>query len=262
MASHLTSLTLAAVLPLSGFMAAVEAAEPVTTADLSFAPHDPARPRPSRVEPLPAAALAERAQPPAGAIILFNGRGLDAWGDSTWKATDDYLEIVTTKGRPSLITRAGFGSCRLHLEWWSPPGLPPGKSGQSRSNSGVFLMGRYEVQVLDSLDGATYADGHAGAVYGQFPPSANALRPAGEWQYYDIEFRRPIFDAQGNLVRPARLTVEVNGVRVQNNVQLTGPTGWKKRPPYAAHADRLPLSLQDHGDVLRYRNIWLVPIAD
>jgi len=114
---------------------------------------------------------------------LFNGQGLDAWANPTWKATADYLEIVTAKGKPSLITRDGFGSCRLHLEWWSPADLPAAKSGQGRSNSGVFLMGRYEVQVLDSHDGTTYADGMAGAVYGQFPPLANALRPAGEWQY-------------------------------------------------------------------------------
>lgn len=256
-----TFFSLAAVLPSGGSPAAVQP-ETAAIADLSFAPHDLSRPRPPRVEPLPAAALTARAQAPAGAVILFNGRGLDAWADTSWKATPDYLEIVSAKGRPSLTTREGFGSCRLHLEWWSPPGLPPGKSGQSRSNSGVFFMGRYEVQVLDSLDGSTYADGQAGAVYGQFPPSANALRPAGEWQYYDIEFHRPIFDAQGQLLRAARLTVDVNGIRVQNNVQLTGPTVWKKRPPYSAHADRLPLALQDHGDVLRFRNIWLVPIAD
>ena len=256
-----SSLVLASVLPLSTVMA-VNEAEPVTTADLSFAPTDLARPRPPQVAPLPAPALSERSQSPTGAVILFNGQGLDAWANPTWKATADFIEIVTTKGKPGLTTREGFGSCRLHLEWWSPPDLPAEKSGQKRSNSGVFLMGRYEVQVLDSLDGSTYADGMAGAVYGQFPPLANALRPAGEWQYYDIEFHRPIFDAQGQLIRPARLTADMNGVRVQNNVQLTGPTGFKKRPPYVAHADRLPLTLQDHGDMLRYRNIWLVPIAD
>ena len=261
MHSSFISLTLAAVLPLSVGLATTDA-EPVTTADLSFAPTDLARPRPPRVEPLPAAVLSERAQPPAGAVILFNGQGLEAWANSTWKATGDFIEIVTAKGKPSLTTRDGFGSCRLHLEWWSPPDLPSEKSGQKRSNSGVFLMGRYEVQILDSLDATTYADGMAGSVYGQFPPLANALRPAGEWQYYDIEFHRPIFDAQGQLVRAARLSVEINGIRVQNNVQLTGPTGFKKRPPYVAHADRLPLALQDHGDRLRYRNIWLTPIVD
>ncbi len=261
MRTPLTTLALAAVLPLSPLLA-VNETEAVTTADLSFAPTDSARPKPPRVEPLPASALLERAQAPAGAVILFNGQGLDSWSNPTWKTTADYIEIFSSKKKPGLTTRESFGSCRLHLEWWSPPGLPPEKSSQKRSNSGVFLMGRYEVQILDSLDSSTYADGMAGAVYGQFPPLANALRPAGEWQYYDITFHRPIFDAQGKLVRAARLTVDLNGVRVQNNVQLTGPTGFKKRPPYVAHADRLPLTLQDHGDLLRYRNIWVVPIAD
>ena len=261
MGSSLTAFVLTAMLPLSGLAAATDST-PVTTADLSFAPHAMDRPRPPQVEPLPVAALVDRAQAPADAVILFNGKGLAAWANPTWQSTADYLEITTSKGKPSLTTRDGFGSCRLHLEWWSPPNLAPGKTGQSRSNSGVFLMGLYEVQILDSLDGSTYADGMAGAVYGQFPPLANALRPAGEWQFYDIEFHRPKFDAQGKLISPARLTVDVNGVRVQNNVQLTGPTGWKKRPPYTAHPDSLPLRLQDHGDLLRYRNIWLVPIVD
>jgi hypothetical protein len=235
--------------------------EPVSRADLSWAPHDPNRPKPPRVEPLPEEALQARAVAPVDAIRLFDGSGLDGWKNPGWTVTSDYFQIApSTKGM--LVTKEAFGSCRLHLEWWSPQ-LPAEVRGQKRSNSGVFFMGRYEVQILDSFDSTdTYADGLAGALYGQFPPLANALRPAGQWQHYDITFHRPVFDSKGKLVRPARISVEVNGVKVQNNAELTGPTGNKKRPPFVAHPDRLALALQNHGDVLRFRNIWLVPIAD
>ena len=235
--------------------------EPVSRADLSWAPHDPNRPKPPRVEPLPEEALQARSVAPVDALRLFDGSGLDGWKNPGWTVTSDYFEIVpSTKGM--LTTKESFGSCRLHLEWWSPE-LPAEVRGQKRSNSGVFLMGRYEVQILESFDGThTYADGQAGALYGQFPPLANALRPAGQWQHYDITFNRPVFDSEGKLVRPARMSVEVNGVKVQNNAELTGATVWRKRPPFVAHPDRLPLALQNHGDVLRFRNIWLVPIAD
>ncbi|MEO0055640.1 MAG: hypothetical protein RLZZ50_1587 [Verrucomicrobiota bacterium] len=236
-------------------------AETVAKADLSWAPHAPDRPKPPRAEPLAESALLSRSRPPADAIVLFNGLNGDAWLNPGWIFTPDHIEIApSTKGM--LATKQSFGSCRLHLEWWAPD-LPPDVRGQKRSNSGVFFMGRYEVQILDTFDGSqTYADGQAGAIYGQFPPLANALRPAGNWQYYDITFHRPVFGADGALLRPARMTVEVNGVKVQDNAELTGPTVHKKRPPYAAHPDRLPLSLQNHDDVIRFRNIWLVPIND
>lgn len=231
------------------------------TADLSWAPHAPDRPKPPRSAPLAEEVLQARSSPPENATILFNGQGGDAWLNPGWIFTRDHIEIVpATKGM--LATREGFGSCRLHLEWWAPD-LPADIRGQKRSNSGIFFMGRYEVQILDTFDSShTYADGQSGAIYGQFPPLANALRPAGSWQYYDITFHRPVFGADGALVRPARITVAVNGVKVQDNAELTGPTVHKKRPPYAAHADRLPLALQNHGDVIRFRNIWLVPIND
>jgi hypothetical protein len=129
--------------------------------------------------------------------------------------------------------------------------------GQDRGNSGVFLMDMYEVQVLDSYDSKTYADGTAGAIYGQYPPLVNASRRPGEWQTYDIVFHAPRFDAGGGLVRPAYLTVFHNGILVQDHEELTGPTANKARPPYKAHGDKLPISLQDHSHPVRFRNIWI-----
>ena len=170
--------------------------------------------------------------------------------------------VVGADGKKSLLraaagisTRDGFGDAQLHVEWMSP--VPVAGESQDRGNSGVFLMGRYEVQVLDSYDNATYPDGQAGAVYGQYPPLVNASRPPGEWQMYDIIFHRPRFDAQGKVTQPARMTVLHNGVLVQDNVVLSGPTGHTRRPPYEKHDDRLPIGLQDHGQRVRFRNIWI-----
>jgi hypothetical protein len=163
------------------------------------------------------------------------------------------MEVVPGTG--TLSTAQGFGDVQLHVEWMTP--APPKGTDQDRGNSGVFLMGLYEVQVLDSYGSVTYPDGQAGAVYGQYPPLVNASRAPGQWQAYDIVFHRPRFDGAGALASPATMTVFHNGVLVQDHVTLTGPTGHQVRPPYAAHPDRLPLSLQDHGHPVRYRNIWL-----
>ncbi len=152
-------------------------------------------------------------------------------------------------------TTRGFGDCQLHIEWATP--TPPEGHDQERGNSGVFLMGLYEIQVLDSYQNKTYADGMAGAVFGQYPPIVNASRPPGEWQTYDIVFRRPRFDSAGALREPAYVTVLHNGLLIQDHVALTGPTAFRRRPPYQAHADRLPLRLQDHGMPVRFRNIWI-----
>ncbi|MGB6682272.1 MAG: DUF1080 domain-containing protein, partial [Candidatus Acidiferrum sp.] len=154
-----------------------------------------------------------------------------------------------------IYTKQAFGDCQLHVELREP--TPPHGESQERGNSGVFLMGLYEVQVLDSYENKTYADGQASALYGQYPPLVNASRPPGQWQWYDIVFHGPRFGPGGKLLRKAHVTVFHNGVLVQDNVELTGPTENGARPPYKAHPEKLPLALQDHGDPVRFRNIWI-----
>ena len=214
------------------------------------------RPQPPIVTPGPAGAPVP---PPSDAIVLFDGSSLATWrstdsthGPARWKVENGYMEVVPGTG--SIETARGFGDVQLHIEWRTP--TPAKGEGQERGNSGVFLMGRYEVQVLDSYQNTTYPDGQAGAVYGQFPPLVNASRPPGEWQTYDIVFHAPRFDASGNLLSPARMTVLHNNVLVQDNVTLVGPTANRQQPPYSAHPDKLPLSLQDHGNTMRFRSIW------
>ncbi|MGI8498266.1 MAG: 3-keto-disaccharide hydrolase [Gemmatimonadaceae bacterium] len=228
---------------------------------MSWPIHDLARPQPPRVDPGPAPS--ELVHPPSDAVILFDGGATSEWVDgdgapTRWRVQDGYLEAVPGSG--SIRSRHSFGDCQLHIEWMTP--TPPHGSGQERGNSGVFLMGLYEVQVLDSYDNVTYPDGQAAAVYGQYPPLVNASRPPGQWQSYDIFFRGPRFDAKGGLLRPARVTVLHNGILVQDDVELTGPTGHHVRPPYAPHAERLPLSLQDHENPVRFRNIWMRDLRD
>nr|WP_237055918.1 DUF1080 domain-containing protein [Lysobacter chinensis] len=217
--------------------------------------HSTDRPQPATVEPGPAAAPAPV---PVDAEVLFDGSDLSRWrsaegGPARWKVEDGHLEVAPGAG--AIVSSRGFGDVQLHVEWMAPE--PATGRGQDRGNSGVFLMGRYEVQILDSYRNTTYPDGQAGAIYGQFPPRVNASRPPGEWQQYDIVFRAPRFDAEGRLQEPARMTVRHNGVLVQDGAVLTGPTAHRERPPYAAHPPRLPLLLQDHGSPVRFRNIWL-----
>lgn len=215
------------------------------------------RPRPVVVTPAPIIGPVEA---PSDAIVLFNGHGLAAWRSTDsvvtparWKASRSAIEVVPGMG--GIQTRRQFGDVQLHIEWMSP--APAIGSGQDRGNSGVFLMGQYEVQVLDSYRSQTYADGQAASIYGQFPPLVNASRPPGVWQAFDIVFRRPHFDTDGRLTVPARMTVFHNGVLMHEDVVLQGPTSHRVRAPYAAHADRLPISLQDHGHKVRFRNIWV-----
>jgi Domain of Unknown Function (DUF1080) len=220
--------------------------------------HDVDRPVPAVVDPGTASTPEVPGRPPADAVVLFNGTDLSKWADkdgkaAPWKVENGYMEVVAKSG--FVYTREAFGDCQLHVEFSEP--TPPHGESQERGNSGVFLMGLYEIQVLDSYENKTYADGQASAVYGQYPPLRNASRPPGQWQTYDIIFHGPRFDTEGKLLRPARVTVLHNGVLVQDNVELTGPTGHHVRPPYKAGPDKLPLGLQDHGNPVRFRNIWI-----
>jgi hypothetical protein len=213
-------------------------------------PNSPDRPKPPVVT----------SEPPSDAIVLFDGKSLAEWqsADSAgrparWLVKDGYMEVAAGTG--NVMTRRAFGSVQLHIEWQAP--LPAKGQGQDRGNSGVFLMSHYEIQVLDSYHNDTYADGQAGAIYGQTPPLVNASRPPGVWQTYDIVFHRPVFAPDGSVVQPARVTVFHNGVLIHDNVAITGWTAHNRVATYQPHADRLPLMLQDHAHPVRYRNIWV-----
>jgi hypothetical protein len=218
--------------------------------------HDMQRQRPLVVTP---GKLSLPVAPPSDAIVLFDGKDLTKWRDAEggaakWRVTDDgVMESVPNSGY--IFSADKFGDVQLHVEWSAP--LPAVGNGQGRGNSGIFLMGLYEVQVLDSYENDTYPDGQAAAIYGQYPPLVNACLPPGEWQSYDIVFRQPRFHTDGTLAHAARITVIHNGVLVQDNVGLFGPTVWLQHKPYTKHDEELPLSLQDHGNPVRYRNIWL-----
>ena len=219
--------------------------------------HDMERPVPAIVEtgPGPTAPLPV----PSDAVVLFNGKDMSEWrtqkggNPPKWKVENGYMEVVKGGGG-SIVTTRTFGDVQLHVEWQVPENVSG--EGQNRGNSGVFFMGRYEVQVLDSYKNRTYADGQAASLYGQFPPLVNAMRPPGQWQTYDIIFKRPRFEG-GKVLSPARVTVIHNGVLVQDNVALSGPTAHKSRPPYQPHDDKLPIGLQDHNEPVRFRNIWV-----
>ena len=216
--------------------------------------HDAERPYPPVVEPCPVGTSA----PPSDAVVLFDGESLDAWqpagkpGEEAHWALEDGALVVNGTG--SIETREAFGDCQLHVEWRAP--AAPTGEGQGRGNSGVFLMGRYEIQVLDSYENPTYADGQAAAMYGQFPPDVNACRAPGEWQAYDIVFRAPRFEGD-ELAEPARVTVLHNGVVVHADRAFLGATAHRSVARYAPHAAELPLSLQDHGDPVAFRNVWV-----
>lgn len=212
--------------------------------------HETERPQPTVVTP-PKGPTA-----PSDAIVLFDGKDLSGWqrwnGEApTWVVKDGYMEVR----QGSIQTKRGFGDCQLHVEWMIPTNWEG--SGQGGYNSGVYLMKYYEIQVLNSFKNNTYPDGQAGAIYGQFPPMVNSMRPPGEWQTYDIIFHRPRFDASGKVVSPAYMTVLHNGVVIHNHRELLGPTEWQEQRPYSLHPDKLPVMLQDHGNPVRFRNIWV-----
>jgi hypothetical protein len=222
--------------------------------------HDLNRPQPRVVTPVAGVPAATSGLAPSDAIVLFDGKDLSAWksqkdgSPAAWKVENGYFEVV--KGKGAIETRQSFADVQLHIEWMTP--TPPTGESQARGNSGVFFAGsRYEVQVLDSYENKTYPDGMAGSLYGQFPPLVNASRPPGEWQAYDIVYEAPRFDAAGAVTKRARLTVFHNGMLVQHARELIGPTTNKVRTPYSAHPEALPMSLQDHGNPIRFRNVWV-----
>lgn len=194
----------------------------------------------------------EDRDPPSDAVVLFDGTSLDAWknGDA-WKIEEGAAVV----GSGKITTKQEFGDCQLHIEWSSPN--PPTGQGQGAGNSGVFLMGRYEIQVLDSYSSDTYADGQAGAIYKQTPPAVNATRKPGEWNTYDIFWTCPRFDESGKLVSPAYITAVQNGVLILNHFGLQGDTPYHRPPSYTPHPPKGPISLQDHGNPVRFRNIWV-----
>lgn len=217
---------------------------------------------------------------PSDAIVLFSGNSLDNWQsqqigfgagmlqikDNIQKMDPDWKgepapwgladgAMIVAPGKGGIQTKQSFGDVQLHIEWMAP--VDEGKKGQLYSNSGIFFMGLYEVQVLNSYDNETYNNGQASSVYKQHIPLVNASKPAGEWQEYDIIFMAPKFSDRGTLISPARITVFHNGVLVQNNVELLGPTCYIGLPYYVPHPAKLPLILQDHGDPVQFRNIWI-----
>ena len=222
--------------------------------------HDRTRPQPRRVspgQPIP------RPSAPSDAIALFDGTDLSKWngggrggvvGEPRWRVENGYIELVPGAG--SLITKESFGDAQLHVEWTTPAGADRSRVGQFRGNSGVILMGRYEVQVLSSYDNPTYPDGSAGAIYGLYPPMVNPCLPEGEWNTYDIAFEAPKFDGE-KLIKPAYLTLFFNGLLVHHRAELLGATSHEPIAVYTRHPPELPLVLQGHAGPARFRNIWI-----
>ncbi len=215
--------------------------------------HDGMRPQPTIVTPGPPG---EPVPAPADAVVLFDGRDLSRWQTTDgklpgWRVANGAMVVQPMSG--DVVSKDTFGDVQLHIEWATPDKVDG--NGQGRGNSGVFLMERYEIQVLDSFKNQTYPDGQAGAIYGQFPPLFNASRGPGIWQSFDIVFIAPRF-TNGKLVSPARATVFHNNVLVQHDVTLIGQTVHRAIGTYEPHADRLPIKLQDHGNPTKFRNIW------
>src|SRR3984957_8554224 len=215
------------------------------------------RPAPTAADPGMPGTETSAGRAPSDAIVLFDGKDLSQWtqkdgSPAKWKVADGYFEVVPqTK---DIITKQPFGDMQLHVEFREP--APPVGEDQDRGNSGVIIMGLYEIQVLDSYQSKTYPDGQVGAVYGQYPPLVNAARKPGEWQAYDIVFHALTFDGAGVVQKKARVTVIHNGVLIQDNVEIQGTTSTEK-PEYKNTAAKLPLALQDHNHPVRYRNIWV-----
>ena len=224
--------------------------------------HDPDRPRPHVVTSAPT--FSHNAGAPSDAIVLFDGKDLSKWRSdkgaaAAWKVENGYMEVTPKAG--NIFTRDEFSDFQLHFEFATPEKVKG--NSQGRGNSGVFLHGIYEVQVLDSYENITYADGQLGALYGQYPPLANPAKKPGEWSSYDVIFEGPRFDADGKVTRKASVTVIVNGVVLQHKKEYTGSTKHKENTNYDnVKITRGPIGLQDHGDLMRFRNMWLRPLGE
>ena len=229
--------------------------------------NDNNRPRPRVVTPGTESTQAQPGRAPSDAVVLFDGKDLSRWltrgtgkikgklVEPKWKVENGYMEVVPGTG--SLSSKEKFGDCQIHIEWTTPAQVSG--SSQGRGNSGVIIMGRYEIQILDSYENVTYADGQAAAIYGQYPPLVNVSRRPGEWQIYDIVFEAPRFDGE-KLVKPAYVTVFHNGVVVHHRQQVLGSTALEATT-YSPHAAEEPLVVQNHGNPLRFRNIWVRPLG-
>lgn len=222
--------------------------------------HDGTRPQPPIVKP--GDKFSQLADAPADAIVLFNGKDFSKWksgngGDVKWKIQDNYMETTKTG---VIHTKDEFGDFQLHIEFATPEKVEG--TGQGRGNNGVNIWGRYEIQVLDSYENITYPDGQAGAIYGQTPPLVNASKGPGQWQTYDIVFEGPRFNEQGELTRKASVTLLHNGVLVHNKRELFGGTNHRGITPYKAGQTKGPLELYEHGNPVRFRNIWIRPLGE
>ncbi len=242
---------------------------PVGYDDTPFLPnwkwrvHDAERPAPKVVTPGEFPSQDKPGVAPSDAIVLFDGEDVSQWqkvggGPVGWKVENGYMEVVGGAG--NIETKEHFGDCQVHVEWAAPAEVTG--SSQGRGNSGVFLMGKYEIQVLDGYDNRTYADGITAAIYGQYPPLVNACVKPGEWHTYDIFFKAPRYDGDRILV-PAIITVMHNGVLVHHATPAMGPTGHRNLSSYyPPHPPRGPLMLQDHRDPVRYRYVWIREVKD
>lgn len=232
---------------------------------LSFAQEKTIDPKLTEVwEPQPPKVVpATKYKAPSDAIVLFDGTNFDQWSGKnntvSWALNPDGSMTVQPK-TGGIKSKKEFGSIQLHLEWKSPIDIV-GKKGQKRGNSGVFLQGRYEIQVLDNNNNTTYVNGQVGSVYKQSIPLAMASVPTGEWNTYDIIYHQPKFNAQGTVVKKATVTVLHNGILVQDHFEIQGPTVFRGKPSYKAHG-KGAIFLQDHGDLVSYRNIWVRELKD
>ena len=220
--------------------------------------HDGERPQPKVITPGEFSTQEKVGSAPSDAVVLFDGKDLSQWKhsngkDAGWKVENGYVEVIGKSG--DIVTKQEFGpDVQLHIEFATPP---PVGDGQGRGNSGVFLFGRYEIQVLDSYNNPTYPDGQATAIYAQMPPLVNASRKPGEWQVYDIIFNGPRFNEDGTVAKPAVATVFHNGVVTQNHTVLIGDTPHRSVGKYRKHGEKGPIKLQDHGNPMRFRNMWI-----